>query len=192
MPRNNRISLYRVLALLALSWGVARAAVPRQIAFQGRLADPAGNPKTGTYSMTFNIYTSATGGAACHSETDSVVVNSGMFVVRLGAATGGINAACAFNAPSWIEIQVGTDAAMAPRTQLLAAPYAITAQAVGGAPGSSTTYAAGNGSGNIPVSNNALNTNLNADMVGSKHFDTMAQTNCYNLNGYIYSTAVTG
>jgi len=44
------------------------AASTSTIAYQGRLADAAGAPLTGTYPMAFRLYTGATGGTPLWSE----------------------------------------------------------------------------------------------------------------------------
>ncbi|HEY3358416.1 MAG TPA: hypothetical protein VGQ83_34525 [Polyangia bacterium] len=130
----------------------AFAQVPRLISFQGRLTDAAGNLKSGTASIQFGVYTAATGGAACFTETQTVSIETGStcttsancqagffcssgtcttgrFTVNIGAATtGGIAATCTFTAASYLELKVGADPAMTPRLALTSAPYALRAQ----------------------------------------------------------------
>ncbi len=53
--------LVAVLATV-LFCGVARAAVPEVISFQGKLGDAAGDPVAGTVSVVFTLYDSGGGG----------------------------------------------------------------------------------------------------------------------------------
>ena len=87
----------RALAAGLSGFGTAsHAAVPSTINFQGRLADSAGKPIKGTVSITFSIYNVPSGGSALWTETQSVLVSSGVYTV----AVGGVNplAASVFSA----------------------------------------------------------------------------------------------
>ncbi|HZS40328.1 MAG TPA: hypothetical protein VFF06_26030 [Polyangia bacterium] len=152
-----------LLLAAALGWaGPARAGVPRLINFQGRLAGANGAVLTGTYNLTFALWSAPTAGSSCFSETQSVAITNGMFDVNIGAATsGGVSASCVFTAQYYLELTVGTDGPMAPRIQLTSAAYAFNADTLNG-------YSAGNGAGQIPVSNGVVNANLNAAMVGGQ------------------------
>jgi hypothetical protein len=104
------------------------------INFQGKLTNPDGtNVTDGTYSITFGIYTAASGGSAVWSETQSSVsVSSGIFQVNLGSVTalpGSVN----FNTPGlYLGVKVGSDPEMTPRIQFTAAPFAFNSQSLGG------------------------------------------------------------
>jgi hypothetical protein len=70
----------------------ALADVPNLLNYQGRLTDPSGNPKNGTFTMQFALYDAATGGnqlpsGSPWSETQSVTVTDGVFNVLLGSVT---------------------------------------------------------------------------------------------------------
>ena len=72
--------------------GAARAATTSTVVnYQGRLTDASGNPLTGTYSMTFALYTTATGGTPFWQEqragASAVPVTNGLFSVYLGSIT---------------------------------------------------------------------------------------------------------
>lgn len=77
------------IALLhAVAWGDA----PNLLNYQGKLTDPSGSPKNGTFSMTFAVYDAASGGnqlpnGTPWSETQNVTVTNGVFNVLLGSAT---------------------------------------------------------------------------------------------------------
>jgi hypothetical protein len=73
---------------LATSWvgicGSPRAqGAPQLLNYQGRLTDVAGNPRNGTFAMSFAIL----GGPSAWSEAQSVAVTNGFFSVQLGSAT---------------------------------------------------------------------------------------------------------
>ncbi|HZS40327.1 MAG TPA: hypothetical protein VFF06_26025 [Polyangia bacterium] len=134
---------------------------PRLLAFQGRLVDATGSPRTGNFSITFSFYDSLTNGNVCFSETQTLPVSSGLFAASIGSASGGIAAACTFNAQSYLQIQVAGDTPMTPRITMSAMPYAFNTDAV-------SNYTAGNGSGQIPLANGVVNANLNAAMVNGQ------------------------
>ncbi|MFA5113699.1 MAG: hypothetical protein WC529_05335 [Candidatus Margulisiibacteriota bacterium] len=104
-------------------------AVPTQINLQGRLVDKnTGSPITGERSITFNLYTTLTGGTAVWTETQSNVVfnDNGIFNVLLGSKT-------ALNVEFttdyyYVGIAVAGDAEMTPRQRLVSVPYAYTAK----------------------------------------------------------------
>lgn len=103
----------------------AHAAVPKLMSYQGVLKDSSSNLLTGTYSMTFRIYSASTGGTSLWTETQSSVsASSGKFSVQLGGVTA-LN--LDFNADYWLSVQVGTDAEMSPRVRLTSVGYGFRA-----------------------------------------------------------------
>lgn len=113
-----------VIVFLAGSWGSAQ--VPQLINYQGYLADGDGNPVTGTRSIEFRIYNTASGGTATWSETQSVTVLDGVFSVLLGS----VNSLpyTLFNGSDrFLALKVGSDSEMAPRTRLVSVGYAYRA-----------------------------------------------------------------
>ena len=63
-------------------------AVPSRIAFQGSLADSAGDPVEGTVDLALAMYADETGGTALWSESQlGVVVTGGHFRIALGSET---------------------------------------------------------------------------------------------------------
>lgn len=119
-----------VLTVALCSAGVAYAQVPRLISFQGRLANASGVVRAnGSFSVQFGIFTVASGGTACFTETQTVTTDvNGRFVVNIGGITsGGIATGCTFTATNYLQLKVGADLAMTPRLALNSAPYAIRA-----------------------------------------------------------------
>jgi hypothetical protein len=113
--------------------GVAAAQVPRLMNFQGRLADKAGVSLTGTYSMTFSLWTAASGGTACFTQTLSVPASDGMFNVLIGSGVSGGISSCDFTAPYYLQVQVSGDASpMTPRMTLTAAAYTFNTDRLDG------------------------------------------------------------
>jgi len=119
-----------------------RATSVGTIAYQGRLADSAGAPLTGTYNMIFRLYDAATGGAPLWEEpwsgSNGVRVSDGLFNVMLGSLTLIPADLIAGHSSLFLGITVGTDDEMAPRVQLGSVPFAVQALTV---PDSSVTTA---------------------------------------------------
>ncbi|HEY3354646.1 MAG TPA: hypothetical protein VGQ83_15445 [Polyangia bacterium] len=141
--------LFTVLGLASLlAAAAARADLPRQISFQGRLASATNDsPVTGqTVSIKFTLYDTSTVGTGtpCYTETLSVYVKDGLFNVNIGATSargvtgltdagvpaktdGGVLLGCDFSVPYWLELNVNNEGAMSPRAPLSAAAYALRA-----------------------------------------------------------------
>jgi len=143
--RGNVIFTLVIAALLVLAQSVgalplgrpqAAPAAPSTgtIAYQGRLADAAGAPLTGTYNMTFRLYTGATGGTPLWSEpwtgSNGVKVSDGLFNVMLGSLTTLPQSAIAGRSQLFLGITVDTDDEMQPRVQLGSVPFAVQALTV--------------------------------------------------------------
>jgi hypothetical protein len=99
----------------------AASAVTSSINYQGRLTDSGGNPLSGTYTVTFSLYETATGGTALRTDTQSVTVTDGLFstTISLGYYL--------FDGRAlWLGIKVGSDPEMTPRQELRPVPYALS------------------------------------------------------------------
>ncbi len=114
---------FLILALCFLFVLQAQAAVPKLLTYQGILKNGSGSYLTGTYSMTFRVYSAATGGSVLWTETQSSVsTSSGKFIVQLGSVTA-LN--LDFNSDYWLSMQVGADPEMSSRTRLTSSGYDI-------------------------------------------------------------------
>src|SRR5690242_17737129 len=116
-----------VVLLLSLNPSAAEAqavATPQLMNFQGRLAKPDGTPvANGNYSIRFSLWTAASGGTEKWNQTvNPVTVRNGTFAVLLNTSGG---AADKFNNNLWLEIKIGTAAALTPRQQLVSVAYAM-------------------------------------------------------------------
>ncbi len=114
------------IAVFGLAIFVAHGAIPQAITYQGWLTDDTGSPVAdGNYSLTFKIYDAASGGTSLWSETHpSVAVAGGLFKVQLGSVT---PITPAFDAPYWLEVQVGSGSPQTPRIELSTVPYSFMA-----------------------------------------------------------------
>ena len=96
--------------------------------YQGQLASN-GVPVSGTYNLTFSLYSTAGGGSAVAGPvvTNGVIVNNGLFYVSLDFGAGVWN-----GQTNWLQIGVETNGAasfttLSPRQEVLPVPYAIFA-----------------------------------------------------------------
>jgi hypothetical protein len=136
--RRNYLGIGRLCAfaliltpLLTLFASQSPAAIPERINYQGYLTNASGAPINGTIQMTFRIYDVLSGGSALWTETqNSVPLNYGVYNVNLGEVTP-LN--LAFDAPYFLEVQVGTEI-LSPRRAITSVGYAfraLTADVVG-------------------------------------------------------------
>ncbi len=96
----------------------AKGDVPGSIAFQGVLTDDDGLPLTGTYSITFVLYTDTLGATAVWSQTSDVDVAGGFYTQLLDVS--GVD----FDTLLYIGIET-LGSAFGPRQPLAAMPYAL-------------------------------------------------------------------
>jgi hypothetical protein len=132
-----RMGFLRVVVLILATWtaGLARAQAPNTMNFTGTLLTPDGQPRDGTFNLTFRVFpVPAGGGAALHAQTiNGVVVRRGQFSVVLSGFTDGI-----FRQGSgerYLEVQVGSETPILPRQHLVSAPFALRAASLDGTSG---------------------------------------------------------
>ena len=122
------MGLFGLLGLLALSPVRAQVtAAPALLNFQGRLANPGGNPvPNGTYSIRFSLWDAVTAGTEKWNQTvATVAVKNGTFAVLLNTNTANL-----FDGNLWLETQIGSDVPLTPRQQLVTVAYAMKANSV--------------------------------------------------------------
>jgi len=100
--------------------------IPHLINYQGKLVDSTGTPITGTKTITFKIYDVSSGGTPLWQETQSVIVDKGVFNILLGSSSD--LGQLSFDVPYHLSIQVAGDAEMAPRQKISSAGYAFKAK----------------------------------------------------------------
>ena len=118
-----------LLAIGMCAYGDAN--VPPLVNYQGRLTDAQGTPLTGQHKLVFNIYDVPTAGTAKWGpqEFAAVPVVGGQFNVILGTTDkNGKSIAEAFAAKDrYLGISVDNGTEIAPRQQVLSAPFALEA-----------------------------------------------------------------
>lgn len=160
---------FAVLLLLAAA-GAARADTRRKLSFEGRLADPAGTPLAGSYTITFAIVDAPSGGTTCHSESQTITLDDGYLRTCIGCDGGtvtGISDGCTFADPQWLEIGVGGET-LSPRVPLISAGYSLDAEKLIGPDGVPRRVAIE--SGGIPFSDTIYTTDLNSDLWDNHHW----------------------
>lgn len=128
--------------LVVLGAGRLRAETfvfPHALEYQGRLTDASGNSvPDAVHTMTFRLYSTATGGTVLWSENHPAVQShDGLLAVSLGTITpipmDIISQGAGYSPESlYLEIQVGSDTPLSPRTRLGETPYAAVAQRLDG------------------------------------------------------------
>ncbi|MBK8939207.1 MAG: hypothetical protein IPM79_16665 [Polyangiaceae bacterium] len=108
----------------------AQAAVPEVVVHQGRPTDAAGAPVEGALPMVFRIFDAQIDGLELWSETHQVTFESGYYSVALGGSSP-LDPVLG-EAALYLEVQVGDDLAMTPRTVIGSVPYARVAHDVVG------------------------------------------------------------
>jgi hypothetical protein len=117
-------AIVTILGVMVLG-GPVQAQSPNLVNYQGVLKDSGGNPLTGTYSITFSLYSVSTGGTALWTETQgSVSVSNGLFSVLLGSVTP-LTPSEFSGTDRWLGVTVGGDPEMTPRQRIASVPYAL-------------------------------------------------------------------
>lgn len=130
------------LLVIGLLISSATAAVPVLIGHSGRLLDSDDAPISGTIDITYAIFETPAGGTALWTETHpNVAVTNGLFSATLGSivplttdivAGSGGGGGGAIALERYLEVRIGGDPPISPRTRLAAAPYAVAAGRVDG------------------------------------------------------------
>ncbi len=158
-------------------------AVPsKELNFQGMLTDSAGKTVTdGSYSVTFLIYDTASGGTALWQETQTVTTTSGLFSTELGKVTA---ITLPFDKDYYLAIKVGSDAEMSPRKLITVSGYSVNSDTVDGLHASTSATAATlyplNSSAKFPYSVLDLSGNIkDADVssISASKINTVGATN---------------
>ncbi len=144
-----KFNILIVLFLLALAGNAFGQAA---ISMQGTIRNSSGAAVSdGTYSLTFKLYTSESGGSPVWTETqDNIKVVGGVYSAILGEVNP-LNAA--FNVPYYVGMSVDGGAELIPRFRLTSAPYALSLIGQGNTFPSSGTVGIGTAS---PDPNTAL------------------------------------
>jgi len=131
LPNGGTLLLIAALILTQNVWArqLAAPAAPGPSAttvnYQGRLADPSGNPKDGVFGMTFALWDAPTGGSLVWGPEShaAVPVSEGLFSVGLGSQTSGGIPTSAWDGDRYLEITVGGET-LSPRELIRSVPIA--------------------------------------------------------------------
>ncbi len=152
MRRCNRVLRTAVTimlgALFTLVATVADAVVPSLVNYQGILKNASDVPQVGTFSVTFALYSTPSGGSPIWTETQSVTTDAeGVFNVLLGSNMTLTESAFS-GSDRYLGTAVSPDGEMTPRTRIATVAYAFRPATVDGASGGTVTgnvtVAAGN------------------------------------------------
>lgn len=99
------------------------SAIPGQINYQGYLTDVDGNPVSATLSMTFAIYDAPAGGSHLWTESQTVVVEDGLFGAILGSISPIPAGVFSSGTERYLEHKIDSQA-LSPRTKLTSVGYA--------------------------------------------------------------------
>lgn len=118
-----------VVCLLVAGAALVRAQLPRQISYQGFIADPNGIPiADGIHTIEIRLYEVPANGQPLYSEAHQARLSGGVFGFVLGSITP-FPAALAFDRQYWLGVSVDGEPEMQPRTALIAVPYAVHSEA---------------------------------------------------------------
>ncbi|MBS1902155.1 MAG: hypothetical protein JSS75_00435 [Bacteroidetes bacterium] len=123
----NTVSLL-VALFAAIVAAPAYAQIPRQISYQGVIADHQGHPiADGQHVIKTSFYDAPTGGTVLFTQSQPVNITSGVFNIIIGAS-GAIPNSLDFSNQYWLGISIDSAEEMSPRTPLVSTPYALHAQ----------------------------------------------------------------
>jgi len=108
----------------------AQAEAPAALSYQGFLTDSVGNPVTGTWTLSFGLYSVPVGGSPLFEESLNVTTDKGLFSVYLGTPDNPLPTDSFSSGQLFLELTVETDdgpVALTPRQQVVSDPYAIFA-----------------------------------------------------------------
>lgn len=137
---SSRFGALLLAVVICCASAVTAGDVPTLLSHQGRLLDATDQPITGTYTITYSIFESPTGGAPLWTETQSnVQVTDGLFASNLGSVvpispdvlSDGSGGGGGGSVGRYLEIQVG-GVTLTPRMRLAASPYAMASSRVSG------------------------------------------------------------
>jgi hypothetical protein len=162
--------------------------------YQGQLTDSSGNPVTeGNYQITFRLYNVEDDdvGDALWTETQTVLVNDGLFNVMLGAVT--TIPTELFVQKLWLGVEVENDGEMTPRQQLTGAPYAMSLVAGAGIQGKVNKDDPLPGSLNVHNSGTGYGIGVNAlGKAGIAIDGSLAAENGLLIDNVLHGAVITG
>ena len=102
-----------------------QAQIPRTLSYQGMLIDDTGSPKPdSTYTFTFRLYNSESGGSPVWTDIKDLSVEQGLFYTVLGDPTPFADS-LRFDQPYYLGIKVGDEPELSPRISLTSVGYSF-------------------------------------------------------------------
>ena len=128
--KNSMLKLAALAAcLLPAFQGVIQAGAPLKINFQGRL-DESGQPAAGAKTFVFKLFDAAAGGnLVWTSQSQVLTLTQGVFSAALDSGVPAGLSTATFSGARYVEITVD-GVILAPRQEMVSAPYALVAQAL--------------------------------------------------------------
>jgi hypothetical protein len=127
-----KTKLALIALLFAMSTGISFAQIPSTMSYQGVLTDANGNVVADdTYQLRFRLYGVPSGGTPLWDETQSVLIEKGLFNVILGAIA---PLELPFIQEFWLGTTINGGTELTPRTHLTSAAYSFNARMVAGGP----------------------------------------------------------
>ena len=104
-----------------------------EMTHQGRLLDSQSEPVNGSFDITYRLFETATSSQVLWQETQLVSVADGLFSARLGSSVPLDFSVIGLKPDSlWLEIQIGGDPPISPRSRLSATPFSAVAHGLKG------------------------------------------------------------
>ena len=129
-----------IITLVCVAFASNAIAVPLVLSHQGRLLDSADEPLSGVFTIIYSIHDAPVGGTQLWMEDHvGVVVTDGLFSVELGTTVPitaemlhGSGGGGGGGSLRYLQVQLSGQPPIMPRTQLVAAPYAVASHSVSG------------------------------------------------------------
>ena len=116
------------IVVFILSVRIVWAQVPQTMSYQGVLMKAKGTlVQNGQYTLTFKLYDAAEGGQVLWSETQTILVEDGLFNAVLGRLN---SLDIPFDQPYWLSVTIGDGEEVSRRMQLTSSAYSLQAQTV--------------------------------------------------------------
>jgi len=124
MKKNNIIELGKIIITILMFVFLLQLvlATPNTLNIQGKLTDPSGNLKTGTFNFSFRIYDNFTSGNRLYESNNITTTTDSRGVYDIILA----NINITFDNQLYLEVKVNDDNEMEPRVNLTSVPYSFT------------------------------------------------------------------
>jgi hypothetical protein len=130
--------IWGLVVISVVSGTTSMAEVPVQFNLQGYLCDDEGIPvPNGSYMLKFSVWDDSLGGSELWSEVHTAVMTKGgLFSVQVGSVDSMGNDVLLpddlgyLSENRYVQIQIGTDGPVQPRTRLISTPYSVVTRRI--------------------------------------------------------------